>query len=54
MGNEVHHKTFWYGLCENAWFQWQPFIWFPGIEGRPTNPSYLGSSYPRALELVSN
>ena len=26
MRNEVHLKTIWYGLCENAWFQWQPLI----------------------------
>ena len=29
MRNEVHLKTFWYGLCENAWFPWQhPYMVF--------------------------
>ena len=26
MRNGVLLKTFWYGLCENAWFPWQPRI----------------------------
>ena len=26
MRNEVVLKKFWYGLCENAWFPWQPIV----------------------------
>ena len=29
MRNEVHLKTVWYRLCENAWFPWQhPYMVF--------------------------
>ena len=26
-----------YGLRENAWFPWQPLIWFSRLGGGPTN-----------------
>ena len=42
MRNEVHLITFWYRLCENAWFPWQhPYMVFEN-GGRPSN------SYPLA------
>ena len=42
MRNEVPFKTFWYGPCENAWFGWQPLIWFSRMGGWPTIQSNLG------------
>ena len=55
MRNEVLLKAFWYGLCENAWFPWQPLLydsrdWGVGLQIQ----SYLASSNPRALKLMSN
>ena len=30
-------QEIWYGLRKNAWFPWQPLIWFSRLGGRPTN-----------------
>ena len=31
------YKINWYGLCENAWFPWQPPYMILEVGGRPAN-----------------
>ena len=49
MRNEVHLKTFWYVLCKNAWFPWQPLIknWGVGLQIQ----SYLGFYLSKSTKI---
>ena len=53
MQNEGVLKKNWYGLCENAWFPWQPIADLRmGVCLQKY--SYLSVTYPRQLNLLSN
>ena len=46
-------KKIWFGLCENAWFPWQPIAdlrW--GYAYKSTHISAV--TYPRLLNLIPN
>ena len=54
MRNEVVLKIIWYGLCENAWFPWQPIADLRMGVCLYKIPHISAVTYPRLLNLNPN
>ena len=53
MRNEVVLKD-WYGLCENAWFPWQPIADLRMGGGGYAYKSISVVTYPKLLNVIPN